>query len=547
MTRDISGQMAVIYCRVSDPKQKADGHGLESQETICREYAAAHGYEIAKVFHDDFTGAYSSRPAMTELLKFLRRQKQTYFVIIDDLSRLARDVVAHNQLRRTVKATGAIMVSPRHQFREDSDGRFVENVLASSYQHQREKNAEQTLNRMRARCLNGYWCFQAPKGYKYAEITDSRGKNKILVRDEPMASIITEALEGFASGRFQTQAEVLRFLEQQPEYPRDYKGRVHRQRVPELLNQLLYTGHLEVPRWNVSLRPAQHEGLISFETFQKIQQRLTSVAKVPARKNLGEDFILRGFVTCGHCETRLTSYWAKGRSKHYAYYHCPNKDCTDYGKAVARDKIEGQFETILQSLTPSHDMFVLAHETARKIWDIRIGSIKTRKKGWETEVRKIEADVAQLVDRVMDAESQTLIKAYEGRIQALEVRKAELKEKIAGSGRTPKDFDTGFRTAMTFLANPYKIWVSGNFHYKRVVLKLAFAERLQYLRESGFRTALTSSPFTLLCGPNGLSEEMVHPTGFEPVASAFGGQRSIQLSYGCAGQAETCVSALSKA
>ncbi|MEN7538825.1 hypothetical protein ABDJ38_16775, partial [Aurantiacibacter sp. DGU5] len=96
-------------------------------------------------------------------------------------------------------------------------GQLNENLLASVSQHQRQKNGEQTLNRMRARALNGYWVFQTPIGYRYERVT---GQGKVLQLVEPVASIVRAALEGFANKRFGIKAEVKRFLEAQPDFPR---------------------------------------------------------------------------------------------------------------------------------------------------------------------------------------------------------------------------------------------------------------------------------------------------------------------------------------
>ncbi|HKJ63212.1 MAG TPA: hypothetical protein VKA94_14660, partial [Hyphomicrobiales bacterium] len=39
------------------------------------------------------------------------------------------------------------------------------------------------------------------------------GRGKMLACDEPVASVVQEALEGYASGHFETQADVMRFLQ----------------------------------------------------------------------------------------------------------------------------------------------------------------------------------------------------------------------------------------------------------------------------------------------------------------------------------------------
>ena len=163
---------AVIYCRVSDTKQTTRGTGLHSQETRCREYASFRGHEVVQVFTDDASGGLINRPGMQAMLTFLRQhRRQPHVVIIDDISRLARGVQAHLELRAALSKAGGILESPSLEFGEDSDSQLIENLLASVSQHQRQKNGEQTLNRMRARALNGYWVFHAPVGYKYERVS----------------------------------------------------------------------------------------------------------------------------------------------------------------------------------------------------------------------------------------------------------------------------------------------------------------------------------------------------------------------------------------
>ncbi|MER2511208.1 MAG: recombinase family protein [Nitrosomonas ureae] len=491
-------QKAVIYCRVSSAAQMQKGDGINSQLTRCMEFSKHKGYEVCEVFKDEATkGSVIERPGMQAMLRYLKKHKNEHMVVlIDDISRLARDISTHIQLRTAISAASGKLESPSIEFGEDSDSLLVENLLASVSQHQRQKNAEQTLNRMKARTMNGYWVFNAPLGYRYCRVSGHAGQ--MLVRDEPLASIVTEALEGFANGRFETQSEVKRFLDASAHYPKDNSGEVRFQRVTDLLNKVVYSGYIEVPTWNISLRKAQHEPLISFETFQKIQNRLHSKPKVPVRADISDDFPLRGFIICGCCGHPMTACWSKGRNASYPYYMCFKKGCVDYRKSIAKHTIEGEFEQLLFQLTPSENLISMVKAMFKVLWDDRASRRTQNSVAFENEIKKISLNIDKLLNRILESENQTLVSTYEKKLKSLEYEKAALNEKIARCGSALPDYDKTFRTALDFLQNPYKLWDSQDLIHKRTVLKLVFAERLPYIRNEGFRTAQLSLPFKFL-------------------------------------------------
>lgn len=512
---------ALIYCRVSSAKQATEGHGLDSQETRCRHHAQTLRAEVEAVFYDDVSGGgdFMKREGMVDLLNHLDAQsnrRKRYVVIFDDLKRFARDTEFHIKLRKAFKLRGARIECLNFRFEDTPEGKFVETILAAQGELERDQNRRQVIQKMKARAMSGYWVFQPPIGYRFEKVA---GHGKLLVRDEPLASIVAEALDGYASGRFETQVEVKRFLESQPAYPKDRRGEVHQERVTEILTRPIYAGYITLENWGLSLIEGRHEPLITLEAYRKIQERRQGVAKAPTRKDLHEDFPLRGFVTCGCCGQPMTACWSKGRNAKYPYYLCDTKGCTEHRKSIRREKIEGEFETLLLDLKPAEGLFNLAFDMFRNQWDAKAANVQTRAESLETEMRGIEKKVDQLLDRIVDASTDSVVTAYERRIRDLETQKALVREKIAACGRPMASFRDTYQTAFNFLANPYELWRSPNIEDRRAVLKLVFAEKLPYVRNEGYRTAEITLPFKVLRDFRNVKSEMVEPRGVEPLTS----------------------------
>ncbi len=83
-----------------------------------------------------------------------------------------------------------------------------------------------------------------------------------------------------------------------------------------------YAGYIEAPKWGMTLCKGHHEPLISFETHHRILAELADGLRPAARKDINEDFPLRGFVLCDDCGKPTTACWSQGCRKAYAYYLC---------------------------------------------------------------------------------------------------------------------------------------------------------------------------------------------------------------------------------
>ena len=262
----------LIYCRVSSAKQVKEWNGLSSQEKRCRDYANTTLWiEVEKVFNEEWvSGWVFERKSIQDLLKYIDSNKNnSYIVIFEDLNRLSRDIQVHSLLKAEFKKREVELASPNFQFEESPEWTFRENMSVSMAQYEKDKNRQRVNDRMRARLEQGYWCFRLPIGYKFS--TNSKGWKEILI-DESKYKIIKSTLEKYANDDLENISDIVRFLNKKWLKVGTIKNwKIHNLNlVSKMLKNILYTWHLEFPKWWISRRKANHKAIISLKTFEKL-------------------------------------------------------------------------------------------------------------------------------------------------------------------------------------------------------------------------------------------------------------------------------------
>ncbi len=511
---------AVIYCRVSSDKQVRHGHGLDGQEARCRSYARERKLKVVNVFRDGaISGRIENRPGFNKLIEFIEASEEDYVVIIDDLSRLARDVVVSRALKLLIHGAGSTLACVNFEFEDSPENEYFETIVVATAEYDRRKNRQRVMSRQKARLEAGYWTFGPPKGYRYEKVS---GHGKLLVPDELNATLIRQAFDRFASGELITLTEARNFLAVGG--LRNRSGKPMSPTVEEakrILTKLIYAGYIEYEPWKIGEVVGHHDAVIDRGTFDEVQRRLAGRARAPTRSDLAKDFPLRSSVLCGDCGTPLTASWSTGRTKRYPYYRCPNtKGCASKKKSIPKKRLGADFLYFLESVCPRPGVAKLARRVTEEVWHEQNARASERQELALKAAQDMETQIERLLDQLVKSDSSSVRARLEARIETLEQESERERRQASRNKLTEKQFGTALRMMFDVLERPQDFWRAVSLEQRRIIQSLLFTGPIEYSAVDGFGTTKFSLPFKLLQLDRQEKPSLVEVVGIEPTSAS---------------------------
>ncbi len=116
----------------------------------------------------------------------------------------------------------------------------------------------------------------------------------------------------------------------------------------------------------------------------------------------------------------------------------------------------------MKRIEPSQGLLKLVKAMFRDDWDIRLAQAAHTATELTSGIKRIEAQIEQLLDRIVDASNGLVISAYEKRIGKLEREKVLMEENSVTAGKPRMTLEESFGHASEFLSNHRKKWTNAD-------------------------------------------------------------------------------------
>jgi DNA invertase Pin-like site-specific DNA recombinase len=346
LKKDIPYRVA-IYARISTGEgMQAEGHSIDAQLRICREFVERRGWTVIEEYVDEgFSGSTDERPAFTRMIDdaYAGHFQVIVFHKLDRFSRSISDVLTYfEQLERNdiliASATEAFDFS-------DPADRAKFHMLAVFAQWYIDNLAAETRKGKKQRVLNGLHNGRLPFGYVKVE-GQAHGE---VVPEE--AEIIQEAYETYATGQY-SDHDIAQLINKQ-----GFETRTGRQwskdSTRDFLQNEFYMGYV---KYKNKIFRGRHAAIISEELFQAALDAREKRSKAPRSYSPKfRTYILGRIIYCDTCGETLRSQ----SSGDYRYYKelsdTRGLTCPNAGATVRAETAEEQIGALLGCLRLPED------------------------------------------------------------------------------------------------------------------------------------------------------------------------------------------------
>jgi site-specific DNA recombinase len=340
---------ALIYTRVSLPRQAKEGFSLANQETTLETYCKENNLNILLKFEEGGeSGGTDQRTAFQKMYEYCQKNAANISaVVIYNEKRFFREARLHLNYRELLADLGIRVLSPNYDFKPRPDADEVQTAGAA------QRELEQIKENARVSSFDaknrGKFTGKVPTGFLY-ERDQNRTRGMIVKHDPVAAPIIAEALRMYVFTNL-SRAQIKKWADRQGLVNR-YTGKpVSDNAFYKIFANPVYAGIGYDER--IGTYELEFKGIVARELFEKSFKKATAgIVRSVSTDKVIRDYPLKGVIRCPGCGKRLSASSPTGKKESYSYYHNQGHEpgCRHKGINIPLVKADPAFEKLLGKL-----------------------------------------------------------------------------------------------------------------------------------------------------------------------------------------------------